>query len=191
MVVLVGLYSKAKRRGARPSMPVTWTDQEMRTFAEQLGPIGVPLEAALAVYTAESGLDPKASSGIAWGIAQFTARTLKGLGWTRPAKEFGTLSISQQAPWVAKLVASQARMIGFVPKNALELYVANFKPAAAKAGEDVLYRQGQDAYAKNINLDRDRKGFIDRHDLQVSLARAEATETYKRAIAQLAKVRTS
>jgi hypothetical protein len=172
-------------------MPVTWTDQEMRTFAEQLGPLGVPLEAALAVYTAESGLDPKASSGIAFGIAQLTGRTLKGLGWLKPAKDFGQLSVSAQAPWIAKLVASQARMIGFVPKNALELYVANFKPAAAKAGEDVLYRQGQDAYAKNINLDRDRKGFIDRHDLQVSLNRAEATETYKRAIAQLAKVRTS
>jgi hypothetical protein len=161
----------------------------MRIFAEQLGPLGVPLEAALAVYTAESGLDPKASSGIAWGIAQLTGRTLKGLGWLKPAKEFGQLSVKDQAPWIAKLVASQARMIGFIPKNALELYVANFKPAAAKAHEDVLYRQGSDGYAKNASLDRDRKGWIDRQDLQVSLNRAEATETYKRAIAQLAKVR--
>jgi len=161
----------------------------MQAFATQISPSGVPIDAALLVYTAESGLNPRASSGIAWGIAQMTARTLKGLGWTAPGKDFGTLSVAEQSPWIAKLVASQVRMIGFVPKNALDLYVANFKPAAAANREDVLWRKGQDAYAKNANLDREKKGYIDRHDLQVSLSRAESTETYKRAVAQLRKVR--
>ena len=190
LVLLIGTVTKAKRRGARPSAKlVEWSDYDMRAFIDETGSIGVPLEAALMVYTAESGLDPKASSGIAYGLPQLTGRTAKDLGWTRPIREFGTLTVAQQAPWIAKLQAYQARMIGYVPATALELYVANFSPKAAQARSDVIYRQGTESYAKNASLDRDHKGYISPNDLQVSLNQAAQTETYKRAVAQLRRLR--
>lgn len=189
LVLIVGTALKAKRRGARPSAKlVEWSDHDMRAFIDQTKSIGVPLEAALLVYTSESGLDPKASSGIAWGIPQLTKIAAKEIGWTRPLREFGTLTVAEQAPWIAKLQASQARMIGYVPANALDLYVANFSPKAARARSDVIYREGTDAYAKNAGLDRDHKGYIARGDLQVSLNQAAQSETYKRAVAQLRRL---
>jgi hypothetical protein len=187
LFALGGLLTSTRRKGTAAA-PVVWTEDEMRTFVRHVQPLGVPLEAALAVYTAESGLNPKASSGIAWGIAQIIGTTLRGIGWTRPAKDFGTLSITEQIPWVAKLLAAQIRGIGYVPKSALELYVANFSPAAAKERAEIIYRRGSQAYAKNEALDHDKKGYIDQADLAVSIRRAEASETYKRAIAQLEKV---
>lgn len=189
LLVLVGVLSRPKRRGASSSRPVIdWSDHEMRKFIEEVGPIGVPLDAALLVYTAESGLDPKASSGIAWGIAQLTAPTLRDLGWNKPGRDFGKLSLLQQFPWVAKLLAYQARSIGFVPKNALDLYVANFKPAAARNHDEILYREGTEAYRKNAPLDRAHKGYIDRNDLKTSLDQARFSQTYQRAIAQLERL---
>lgn len=189
LLLVVGLYSRPKRRGAQASAAVkAWSDHEMRTFIDEVGPIGVPLDAALLVYTAESGLDPKASSGIAWGIAQITARTLKDLGWNKPGRDFGKLTLAQQIPWVAKLLAYQARSIGFVPKTALDLYVANFKPAAFAAKEEILYREGTEGYRRNASLDRDHKGYIERNDLKPSLERARFTQTYQRAIAQLERL---
>lgn len=190
LLVLVGVYSRPKRRGANGSRPVIeWSDHEMRTFIEQVEPIGVPLDAALLVYTAESGLDPKASSGIAWGIAQLTAPTLRDLGWNKPGRDFGKLGVAQQAPWIAKLLAYQARMIGFVPKTALDLYVANFKPAAFAKNEQILYRAPSDAYNKNANLDRAKKGYIERDDLKPGLESARFSQTYQRAIAQLERLK--
>lgn len=188
-MLIIGATSKPRRRGSHASAPlVEWSDYDMRAFVSEVAPIGVPLDAALMVYTAESGLDPRASSGIGWGVPQLTARTAKDLGWTRPIREFATLPVSQQAPWIAKLMAYQARMIGFVPTTALDLYVANLSPRAAREHADVLYRAGTDAYEKNASLDTGSKGFIDRRDLQASLNRAAQTETYRRALAQLRRV---
>ena len=188
-LLVIGVATKASRRGAKPSTPaIRWTDSEMATFIEQVAPIGVPLEAALKVYAAESGLDPHASSGIAWGLCQAIGSTLKALGWQRAAKEFGTLSVAQQAPWIAKLLAYQARAIGFVPDNAIDLYVANFSPLAAKMHANVLYREGTQAYAKNRGLDHGAKGYIDRGDLALALGKAESSDAYKNAVAQLRRL---
>lgn len=181
----VGAATVTQRRGVRASGGfVQWSDREMRLLIAELKPLGVNVADALLVYTAESGLDPKASSGIAWGIAQWTARTLKGLGWTRKASEMGTLSIAEQVPWIGKLVAAQIRMIGYVPKTALELYVANFSPKAAQERSSVIYRSPSDAYAKNASLDREKKGWISPADLNVRLDRAKSTKTYQTAVAQ-------
>lgn len=189
VLLLIGSTTKPRRRGAHASAPlVEWSDYDMRKFIAEVAPIGVPLDAVLMVYAAESGLDPRASSGIAWGVPQLTARTGKDIGWTRPMPEFATLPVSQQAPWIAKLIAYQARMIGFVPSNALDMYVANMSPRAAREHADVLYRAGTEAYENNASLDTGRKGFIDRKDLQDALNRAAQTETYRRALAQLRRV---
>ena len=189
VVLTLGAKTIPTRRGAKASRGVMrWTDSEMRTFIAEIGPTGVLLEDALQVYTAESGLDPQASSGIAWGIPQLTQIAAKQIGWTRPLREFGSLTVSQQIPWIAKLIASQIRMIGYTPKTALELYVANFSPKAAAARSEVIYRQGMPSYTKNANLDRDHKGYIAASDLKVALDRARSTTTYQEALKQLERL---
>jgi hypothetical protein len=165
-----------------------WTDQDMRAFVDYLSPLGIPLKDSLLVYTAESGLDPKAHSSAAWGIPQLTASTMKSLGWTRPASEFASLTVSEQIPWIAKLQASQIAMIGYVPKNALELYVANFSPVAAKNRSERIYEEGTLNYEANKGLDRDHKGYIAPSDLDVSLKQASTTSIYRHAITQLERV---
>lgn len=182
LLLLVG-GSFVKRRGQHvPPAVVKWSDHDMRAFLEETRGL-VPPEIALAVYTAESGLDPKASSGIAFGIPQMTGQTLKAIGWTRPAKEFATLTVANQAPWIARLQAMQIRTLGR-PKTGLDLYVQNFCPRAWAKNEDVLYRSPSEAYARNAGLDRDRKGYIVRQDLVPLLERATKTETYRRALEQ-------
>lgn len=188
-VVLVGVaYRSRKGRGARPSQFVRWSDHDMGTFIEQVAPLGVPMDAVLQVYAAESGLDPKASSGPAWGLCQAIESTLKGAGWQRRPSEFGKLSVAQQAPWIARILASQIRMIGFVPTNALDLYVANFSPLAARNHSDKIYSAPSVNYQKNSGLDRAKKGYIDRADMAAALKRAEALPAYQTALEQLQRL---
>ncbi len=189
LFLLVGSRIVPKRRGATASRdPMKWTDDEMRKFIDELKPLGVPLADSLLVYASESGLDPKASSGIAFGIPQLTQIAAKQIGWTRPLREFGSLTVSEQIPWVAKLQAAQIRMIGYTPANAKELYVVNFSPKAAAARSEIIYRKGTKAYERNAGLDRDGKGYITASDLAVSLERARAGTTYKTALAQLERL---
>jgi hypothetical protein len=189
MALIMLATTTAHRRGTSPARAgVRWSDREMRLFADEVSSIGVPPEAALLVYTAESGLDPAASSGPAYGIPQLTKETAKDIGWTSRIAEFGKLSVAEQIPWIGRLLAYQARSIGHVPKDSTDLYVANFCPRAARTNDDVLYRRGSVAYEKNMQLDRDRKGFISRSDLAESLRRAEQSGTYRAAVAQLRRV---
>lgn len=192
LTIVVGSKVVTKRRGGKGSRePMKWTDDEMQAFISELKPLGVPLADSLLVYTAESGLDPAASSGIAYGLPQLTQIAAKQIGWTRPLREFGSLTVKQQIPWVAKLQASQIRMIGYTPANARELYVANFSPKAAASRSERIYEKGTDAYTKNASLDRDGKGYISASDLAVSLDRARASTTYKTALAQLERLTTN
>lgn len=188
--MLLLLFVFARRRGAKaPRGTFTWSEHDMREFVRELEPLGIPLEESLLVYTAESGLDPRASSGIAYGIPQLTAIAAKQIGWTRPLREFGTLTVAQQAPWIARLQAAQIRQIGYTPKNALELYVANLSPKAARERADVIYREGTDNYAKNASLDRGHKGYIAPSDLSVQIDAARSSAVYKRALELLAQIR--
>lgn len=180
-LVLVGIAFRGAKRGARPSQFRRWSDHDASAFVDALTGLGVPIEALLAVYAAESGLDPKATSGISWGLCQAIESTLRDVGWFakhKRAAEFGQLTVAEQAPWVARVVAYQIRMIGYTPKDALELYVANFSPMAARARADVIYRSGSAAYDKNRSLDVDRKGYIAKSDLARALERAVKSEPY-------------
>jgi len=205
LLVLVGLvvFGASKRlplptgkTGAkrRPRVDVQWSDEDARAFVAHVQALGVPLEAALQVYASESGLDPQASSGIAWGLAQFTGKTLKGLGWQRSAAEFGGLSVAEQAPWIGKLLKAQMAMLGRVPSSALDLYVLNFWPKAARAKYDViLVRDSREAlerqaYEKNKGLDRTGKGYITRGDLQTALDRVVHLPALGRVQAQIRRL---
>lgn len=188
LVVMIAA-STAHRRGTSPARAgVQWTDREMRLFADEVASIGIPPEAALLVYTAESGLDPAASSGPAFGLPQLTADTAKSIGWQRRLVDFGKLSVADQIPWIGRLLAMQSRTLGHPPKDASELYVVNFCPRAARENDDVLYRRGSIAYSKNVQLDRDGKGYISRGDLDESLRRAEKSATYRHAFEQLKRI---
>lgn len=167
---------------------MTWSDSDMFAFMTAVRATGVAVNDALLVYTSESNLNPQAGNSVAIGIAQWTYQTLKGLGWTGTFKGFGGLTVGEQAPWVGRLIAAQVRYIGYVPKSALELYVANFSPVAAKARATKIYSAGTIEYNQNSGLDRDKKGWIAPSDLQVSLVRAAATKTYADAIAQAARI---
>lgn len=182
--------SKPKRRGRAAGPP--WTDEEMFTFNNYVKGTLVPTDAALLVYTAESNLDPSASSGIAWGLAQITAPTLREIGWTDKAADFGKLGVADQAPWIAKLLQYQSKSIGFTPSNALDLFVANLSPAAAAKKSITIYDGSvpsqAEAYKKNKGLDRAHKGYITRNDLNAVLTELETSETYMRAIDQLRRM---
>ena len=99
----------------------------MGEFVREVESIGVPAETALLVYAAETNLDPHASSGIAWGLPQMIGTTLKAIGWGSKPSDFGVLSVAMQAPWIAKLLALQARIIGFVPKDPLDCVRSKFQ----------------------------------------------------------------
>lgn len=190
-LVLLGVANRGAKRGARPSTWKRWTDYEATSFVDAMLPTGVPIQALLNVYAAESGLDPHASSGIAWGLCQAIESTLKSVGWFKDHKkaaEFGALSVDRQAPWIALILASQIRAIGFTPKSALDLYVANFSPLAARSRADVLYRAPSKAYEANRGLDRAKKGYIDRADLTNALERARASVPYLETMAQVERL---
>lgn len=176
LLLLLSSRGGGKRRptaaGAR------WSDEDMRAFLLACQSAGVPFDIVLPVYAAESGLDPAASSGIAWGLAQFTEPTLRGLGWHNGGPAFGALTVAQQAPYVARLLKAQVKTLGRVPRDSVDLYAVNFYPESARRGDEVLLvrdskvAKERAAYAKNQGLDKGGKGWIDRNDLKAALARA-------------------
>ena len=163
----------------------------MHLFMDEVASLGLVPEDVLAVYTAESGLDPAATSDSAFGIPQLTRDTAKAIGWQGNVRDFAKLSVADQIPWITKLLAAQIRSIGYVPANALELYVANFSPRAARDRDNVLYRAGSAAYDNPTNrrLDRENKGFISSDDLAVSLRQAQNSAVYLAAIEQVRRIR--
>jgi len=174
--ILLGLLLLSRGGGKRrPAVSVAWTDDDMRAFRKAVEASGVPLDAALQVYAAESGLDAAASSGAAWGIAQITAQTLRGIGYGGDGPTFGTLSVADQAPWIGRLLKSQVGYLGYTPQTAVELYAVNFWPKAAKTRENIIVvRDSKDAreaaaYRGNAGLDAKKKGWITRDDLRVRL----------------------
>lgn len=180
----------SRSSGKRRPRDVTWSDDDMRAFRAHVEASGVPLDAALQVYASESGLDPAASSGIAWGIAQITGQTLRGIGYRGDGASFAALSVAEQAPWIGRLLKSQVAYLGYPIRDAVDLYAVNFWPRAAKGKQDViLVRDSVDvkerqAYAKNSGLDHNKKGTITREDLRVRLNRTAKLPALERARAQ-------
>jgi hypothetical protein len=178
VLLLMGIRggSAGKRRPTEAGS--RWSDEDMRAFLGATSAAGVPYDIVLEVYASESGLDPAASSGSAWGLPQMIERTLRGVGWTNGGPAFGALSVAQQAPYIARLLKSQRNALGRVPRDAVDLYAVNFYPEAAKRGDDVLIvrdskvAKERQAYSKNAGLDWDHKGWIDRNDLKRALDRA-------------------
>lgn len=175
---LLGLLLLSRDSKRRPTAAgARWSDDDMKAFITAVEASGVPLEAALQVYASESGLDPAASSGAAWGLPQFTAQTLRGLGYSGDGPDFGRLSVAEQSPWIGRLLKSQVAYLGYTPKDAVDLYAVNFWPLGARGRTEVLVvrdsvnARERAAYIANRGLDRAQKGTITRDDLRVRIAR--------------------
>ena len=191
VLALLLLFFFAAKRPKVGGRPVTiWNSDDMFVFGNTIKNTGVPVWAALSVYTAESNLDPKAvnKKTQASGLAQIMPSVLLELGYTDGPAAFRKLSVADQAPWIARLLEYQIRIIGFTPNKALDLYVANLSPAASKAHAFKIYSKDNpaqaDAYNKNAGLDTAGKGWIDRDDLGRVLAAVEQTGTYGHALDQ-------
>lgn len=133
----------------------------------------------LAVWCAESGLDPAAvnPSGGARGLNQMMPETLRWLG--APAN-FERLSAEQQLPWIERLIAQSEALIGGPFSSAARYYHANFFPATLARGgapntvvvaRDANSALERSAYAANVGLDVDHDGAITLADLDAVLLR--------------------
>jgi len=178
------------RRGTRPPrQSMRWVDRDMHLFMDEVESLGLRAEDVLKVYAAESGLDPAATSDSAFGIPQLTRDTAKAIGWQGNVRDFAKLSVGEQIPWITKLLAAQIRSIGYVPQDALELYIANFCPRAARDRDNILYRSDSEAYKANWRLDRANKGYISSDDLADSLRQVQNSAVYQTALEQVRRIR--
>lgn len=185
MLLLVLLFArKAKAKF------VDWTDREMQAFLDAVKPTGVKPADALLVYALESGLQPEATSGVAWGINQAQGPLLRAAGFRSPPESFARLDAEQQMPFIGKMLAVQARSIGYVPASSAELYRANLSPAAAKSRAEIIYTRAIDGarYTQNRGLDHGNKGAITFDDLAQTLAQVASSALYARHLAKLRRL---
>lgn len=195
-LVIIGLLLLMRGGGGGKRAPrnVVWSDADVRAFRSAVEASGVPMDYVLQVYASESGLDPAASSGSAWGLPQFIETTLRGVGYRGSPSSFATLTVAEQSPYIGRLLKSQVAYLGRIPRDAVDLYALNFWPAAAKRGDDaVVVRDSRDAreraaYVANAPLDRKRKGWISRDDLQSSLNRVSKLPALVRAREQIRRL---
>jgi hypothetical protein len=161
----------------------------MRSFVRECEPTRVSLENYLLVLFSESGLDPAASSGVAWGLNQAQGPLLRAAGYTREPSTFTELGVSDQMPFVGRMLRQQIREVGHVPESAEELWRMNLSPAAERSQSDVIYSRGTRNYDANAALDANRDGVITLSDLAARLAPVRAGAAFQRHLAQLRRVR--
>ena len=98
--------------------------------------LGMKPEDIIAIMASESGIKPEIpnqAGSHAIGLIQFTDDTLKGLGYNKDWKEFGTVSGENQLDYVKKYIQSQMQSFnGGRPFNAATFYVATYWPVGLK-----------------------------------------------------------
>lgn len=97
--------------------------------------LGMRPEDIIAIMASESGINPaipNQAGSTAIGLIQFTPGTLKGLGYDKNWREFGTVSAEDQLDYVKRYIQSQARFAGGPLKSAAQFYVATYWPVALK-----------------------------------------------------------
>ena len=120
--------------------------------------LGVDPNALIQIMKRESSLDPSRvnPNGGASGLIQFTGDTAGKLGTS--------LEAIRRMPAVEQLslVEKYYKRLGVKPGTSVDdLYMYTFYPAAVgKRDNDVVLRKGQKGYSGNINLDKNRDGYI-------------------------------
>lgn len=190
LAVLAGGSSGGGSGGKRMPRPMAWSDDEMRLYISLLSPLGVDLEKYLVMLAAESGLDPQASSGSAWGLNQAQGPLLRAAGWKLAPAAFAGLSVKEQLPLVARMLKIQLGGIGYTPQTGAEFWRMNLSPKAAKERANVIYSRADNpaAYAGNKGLDQGAKGFIDMNDLAVVFERQARRPLVTRHWAQMRRL---
>lgn len=133
----------------------------------------------LGVTMSESGARANARNphGGAIGLIQFMPAILVGLGWRKPAAEFGLLTADQQLPFVGAYFQAWAKDAGGWD-SAGRIYQATFLPATLRSirGEEgVLCERGGRlgwAYEANAVFDKDGDARITVGELTASVFRA-------------------
>jgi hypothetical protein len=135
--------------------------------------VGTRPETLLAVWFAESGLEPKAQNPQGCiGLNQTCPSELGGPGFPNgDAAAYAASPASAQLAWIAPQVVSAQHLNGGPFRSAARYYQANFLPATlltAKGPRDVIAgRNGPYApqYGANTGLDVTADGFITLDDL--------------------------
>lgn len=189
LILMLLASREVPRNTTAPVRAAPWDLSDVEAFVRELGGLGMPLEPLLLVMAAESGLNPRASSGVAWGLMQAQGPVLKSAGWTREPSSFTQLSVQQQLPWIRKMLTKQVAFSGYAPQTSVEIFRMNLSPVAGKNRNAIIYDStvpGQrQAYAANRQLDLSGKGRIDVSDLANNLANVERTQHYNRHRAML------
>lgn len=120
-------------------------------------------EDLLEVFLAESGCNSHIANSIGCaGLNQIC--NLPGVGWTQGVAAYIALPAEQQLAFVKKYFDNVNRYSQIVSMG--RLYLANFNPGHMGEADDfVLYRKGDKAYAGNLAVDVERKGFINIADM--------------------------
>jgi hypothetical protein len=172
-----------------PSGRGDWTPEEMAQFKRELAPLGVPLEELLLMLSAESGLDPHAQRGNAFGLNQAQPTLLGDAGWKGTGPGFASLNVSDQIPWLGRMLRVQFTWVGEKPQTAIDLFRMNLSPVAAKAHAEVIYDRSvvsqRPFYESNAQLDVTNDGRIDMADLASRLVSVANTPRHKRHLALL------
>ncbi len=135
--------------------------------------VGTRPETLLAVWFAESGLDPAAKNSIGClGLNQTCPSANGGPGFPNgDADAYAQAPASQQLAWIAQQVTSAVHLNGGPFLSAARYYQANFLPATlptAKAPNDpIAAKNGRyaSAYGANAILDANGDGTITLDDL--------------------------
>jgi hypothetical protein len=151
--------------------PYKWSIDDAKAFIDAITPTGIDAREVAKVYQCESGLNPHATNGFAFGLCQATKQTLRGIGWKNGMDDFVNLTVRDQAAWCAEVIRAQIKAIGYVPRDAGELYVANLSPAAARSRSSVIYRAPSKEYDGNKGLDVGKKGYITPDDMRAAIRR--------------------
>jgi hypothetical protein len=136
----------------------------------------------LAVWCAESGLDPAAMNpkGRARGLNQMIPATLEGLH--APA-DYEKLAGEEQLPWIERLIAQGEALNGGPFESAARYYHSNFYPRTMARGSspgtvvvagDAADAEERAAYAANKSLDANGDGRITLADLGAVLEHTRA-----------------
>jgi len=128
---------------------------------------GTRPEILLAVWTSESGLDPRAKNSIGCiGLNQSCPKPY-GPGFPNDdADAYQAAPASEQLAWIRPQVLSAVELNGGPFVSAARYYQANFLPAtlahAKRPGDVIAGRRGPyaQAYAANLALDPERRGAI-------------------------------
>jgi len=120
----------------------------------------------LGVMNSESGIDASAKNpnGSATGLIQFIESTARSLGTTTAALR--RMSPIKQLDYVEKCLMNAKSAAGFSSSHRLsagELYALIFLPA--RANREVLTTRGENYYAANKGLDKNKDGKITKSEL--------------------------